>query len=381
MDIYNLGLYRTFDPTGRDVLGMYRGKTIVLLGNEFSTGEFGRSSVTDAVDVSEISKLAAQGTSILVCDVEMSRSSDMRRWLGDVVHRTSNIPGAHIFMEPDDVVECLRQKRDDTRYITSAKIGVTWEKSADKFQRLLLKQFPSRRFLISKHDELRICVRESLDLSCRVAVFFSQGSTRPAACQYTLVSILPFSTRLSLVWSFFTKDHPYAKIAEYLSISIANDLLAEQRAGGISLLEEFLSYNPCQFNSNSIYFVAVILSAISYGRGLRKKSSKDDIQRFCESHYSSDLQMVLASRLRWQRRLSMKDMRGTISAACGIDVNEYNSRISSSSEIESEIRESVTRRKGRSDDARVQFEKSYEDCLDELLEFIPASLTRYDILW
>jgi hypothetical protein len=152
---------------------MYRGKTIVFLGNEFSTGEFGRSSVTDAIDVAEINKLAAQGTSIFVCDVEMSRSRDMRRWLGDVVHRTSNIPGAHMFMELDDVVDCLRQKRDDTRYITSAKVGLTWEKSADKVLRLLLKQLPSRRFLISKHDETRICVRESLDLNCRVAVFFS----------------------------------------------------------------------------------------------------------------------------------------------------------------------------------------------------------------
>jgi hypothetical protein len=378
MDIYNLGLYRTFEPKGRDVLGMYRGKTIVFLGNEFSTGEFGRSSVTDAIDVAEISKLAAQGTSIFVCDVEMPRSRDMRLWLGDVIHRTSNIPGAHMFMEPDDVVDCLRQKRDDTRYITSAKVGLTWEKSADKFQRVLLKQLPSRRFLISKHDETRICVRESLDLNCRVAVHFSHGSTGTAACQYTFISILPFSTRLSLLWSFFTKTHPYAKIAEYLSISIANDLLSEQRIGGTSLLEEFLSYNPCQFNANSVYFVAVILSAISYGRGVRKKSSKEDIQQFSETHYSSDLRMVLASRLRWQRRLSMKDMQGKISAACGIDVNEYNSRISTSSEIGSEIRESVTRRKGKTDDARIQFETMYADCLDELLEFIPVSLTRYD---
>jgi hypothetical protein len=88
--------------------------------------------------------------------------------------------------------------------------------------------------------------------------------------------------------------------------------------------------------------------------------------------------MVLASRLRWQRRLSMKDMQGKISAACGTDVNEYNSRVSCSSGIESEIRESVTRRKGKTDDARVQFETMYADCLDELLEFIPVSLTRYE---
>jgi gas vesicle protein len=360
----------------KDVLGMYRGKTIVLLGNEFATGEFARSSVTDSIDVAEISKLAAQGTSVLVCDVEMSRSADIRRWLGDVVHRTSNIPGAHMFMEPEDVVECLRLKRDDTRYITSPKVGVSWEKGADKFLRLLSKQFPSRRFLMSKHDESRICVRESLDLNCRVAIFFSHGSIEPAASQYTFISILPFSTRLSLLWSFFTKTHPYAKIAEYLSISIANDLLAEQKTGDIFLLSEFLTFNPCQFNSNSVYFVAVILSAISYGRGLRKKSSRDDIQQFSETHYSSDLQMVLASRLRWQRRLSLKDMRGKISAACGIDVNEYNSHVAYSSDVESEIRETVTRRKGRNDDARVHFEKTFQNCFDELLEFIPASLTR-----
>src|SRR5579859_2497341 len=83
MDVFNLGLYHTFEPRGRDVLGMYRGKTIILLGNEIhgncNTGNSGVQepmSCLDLLDPGEITKLVSQGTSILVSDVEMARGRD-----------------------------------------------------------------------------------------------------------------------------------------------------------------------------------------------------------------------------------------------------------------------------------------------------------------
>ena len=78
MDIYNFGLYGTFEPNGIDILGMYKGKTVLILGNMYPQG-LGSTSIPECLDVLEVAKVLAEGTTILVCDVEQSRLAETKQ--------------------------------------------------------------------------------------------------------------------------------------------------------------------------------------------------------------------------------------------------------------------------------------------------------------
>jgi hypothetical protein len=401
MDVFNLGLYHTFEPKGRNVLGMYRGKTIILLGNEIHHNDNNNSnnggsqdpiSCLDLLDTGEITKLVSEGTSILVSDVEMARGRDLRRWLSDVVHRTYCTPTSHLLMDSDNILKCLRQtQKNDTKYIMPIK--GPWEKQADKMAKALDKQFPDRRFLVSQQDSTKISVREGLGYDARVSVMFRLNTTdETGMMQYTLVSLLPFRTRLSLLWPLL-KDSKQLEIMEYLTLSITNSLIIEQRSnsgggggsssgGGTPHRNEFLQFDQlAQFDTSSIVFITTILSSLSR-RGLRRKST-DEIQLFLSQHYHSPELIEMAnSRLRWTRRLSVRDIRTRISQACNLDIAEYDSRILNAREIDTEIhvlRNNMTRGGGREEEllGKRGFESRFPDCMDELLEFIPSSLTRY----
>lgn len=376
MDIFNLGLYRTFEPKGRDVLGMYRGKTIILLGNEIhnNTGSQTPISCLDLLDTGKITKLVSEGTSILVSDVQMARGRDIRRWLADVVHRTFCTPRAHLLMDLDSTLKTLRQVQNDTKYIIPIK-GL-WEKQADKMAKALDKQFPRRRFLVTQQDATKISVREGLGYEARVSVMFRLNTTdETGMMQYTLVSLLPFRTRVALLWPLL-KDSKQLEIMEYLTLSIANSLISEQKSSGTTHRNEFLQYDiRGQFDASSIVFVTTILSALSR-RGVRRKST-DEGQTFLDLHYTPELKDMANSRLRWARRLSLRDIRTRIAQACNLELAEYDSRILNADEIETEIHVRNVIRGPRADDGKRKFEMRYPECMDELLEFIPSSLTRY----
>jgi hypothetical protein len=387
MDIYNLGLYQTFEPKGRDILGMYCGKTIILLGNEIhhhpttpttpnnSTSQDPISCLS-LLDTGEITKLVASGTSILVCDVEMARGRDMRRWLADVVHRTYLLPNAHQFMDSDNIIKSLRQKIDNTKYIVPVKSAV-WEKQAEKLARALDKYFPGRRFTVSQQDREKISVREGLGYEALVSVMFrTNTSDETWMMQYTLVSVLPFRTRVALLWPLLVNSRALF-IMEYLTLSIANSLIIEQRTGHSKYRNEFLHFGKERFDASSIIFVTTILSTLSR-RGLRRKST-DEIQLFLDRHYSLDLVEMANSRLRWARRLSGRDIRTRIAVACKMDLAEYDSRILNANEIETEIHVRNVIKSPRTEDGKRTFEERYKDCIGELLEFIPSTLTRLDL--
>ena len=121
MDIYNFGLYGTFEPNGMDVLRLYSGKTVIILGNKYPQ-ESGSTSIVDYLDVVEVAKVLAEGTTIFVCDVEKSRMGEMRGWIADVVHGSS-IPTIDGFVDKHGLIRCLQAKKDDTRYMLTTKIS------------------------------------------------------------------------------------------------------------------------------------------------------------------------------------------------------------------------------------------------------------------
>ena len=197
----------------------------------------------------------------------------MRRWLADVVHRTYLLPNAHQFMDSDSIIKSLRQKNDDTKYIVPVK-GAVWEKQAEKLAKGLDKYFPNRRFTVGQQDREKISVREGLGYEALVSVMFrTNTSDETWMMQYTLVSLLPFRTRVALLWPLLVSERKLL-IMEYLTLSIANSLIIEQRTGQTRYRNEFLQFGKEKFDVSSIVFVTTILSTLSR-RGLRRKSTDE----------------------------------------------------------------------------------------------------------
>ena len=343
MDIYNFGLYETFEPNGMDVLLLYSGKTVIILGNKYPQ-ESGSTSIVDCLDVVEVAKVLAEGTTIFVCDVEKSRMGEMREWIADVVHG-SGMPTIDGFVDKQGLIRCLQAKKDDTRYMLTTKISQP--KFADNLLGRLQKEFPSRRFTVSKHNVSKISVRESLDVYASIAITFDDAKTNHI--QYSFISILPYSSRIQLLWSCFVKN---TRVTEYLTWSIAHDILLEQSYQQSRLTREFLSFQGHLLKSPSINFIIMILSAVSQTREYKSSSKRFEIQRFMERHYPPEAMKTLILRLRKSRKLVLKDIRTKIASACGFDERVYHSKILHLSDIASEIRDAIPRRLDTYDHSR-----------------------------
>ena len=371
MDIYNFGLYGTFEPNGIDILGKYNGETVLILGNKYP-GELGSTSILECLDNVEIAKALAAGTTIFVCDVEKSRMAEMKERIANVVHG-STVPTIDGFVDKYGLIRCIQARKDNARYILTTKTSQT--KFADNLLQKLQKQFTSRRFAVSKHNESKISVRESLDVYANMSIIFDDANTKQM--QYSFISTLPFMTRISLLWSCFTASS-LETVTENLALSIVHDVTLEQNYQQSRLAKEFLSFKGHLLDSTSVDFIAMILSAISQAQENRSRSKRFEIQRFIEKHYAPETMKTLTLRLRNSRKMSLKDIRRKIGSACGFDEREYYSRVLHSSAIGSEIRDvTPPRRLDEYDNRRNNFEAVFANHLDELLNFRDSSLTRY----
>ena len=368
MDIYSFGLYGTFEPDGIDVLQMYSGKTVIILGNNYPK-ESGSTTIVDCLDVVEIAKVLAKGTTILVCDVEKSKVAEMREWIAGVVHGSS-IPIIDGFVDKHGLVRCLQMGQDNARYILTTKTSQT--KFADNLLRRLKKEFPSRRFAASKHNESKISVRESLDVYASIGVTFDDAKTDHV--KYSFVSILPYSNRIKLLRSCFIKN---THVTKYLTWSIAHDILLEQSHQQSRLANEFLSFKGDLLESTSMDSLGVILSAISQAQEHKSHWGRFEIWRFIERHYPLETMKTILSRPQNSEKTSLKDIRKKIASACGFDERVYNSKILHSSDIASELRDVTPRQLDNYDHTRNKFERRFSDHLDKLLDFRDSVLTRY----
>ena len=380
LDIYNLGLYQTLYPRRRSVMSLYTGKTIVMMGNEFGRGDFEKTSVLELIDVRELAKLLGEGTNVLICDVEMDRQEDVHGWMARVIHSGSDATEKEIMLDSADGVVWGFSENSGRRISMIVPVkNASWEKQSEKMLRVLTKQFPTRRFAVSRKGQHEMCIRESLDRNVRLSVTLTDTiTTNPGMNHYAAINILSFRSRLRLLWSSFSRNNVNPSLTELLTLSVTHDILTDTTS---SVLKAFLSFQSrCSFGSVSIVFVVLILSAISTGK-LRSRASKDAIQKFLQGHYDTELLDALQLQLRKVRRLTLRDIQLKIAAICAMEISTMEELILNSVEIGSEVRQD--REPSLVDPGMIQFESMFADCMDELLESIPASLTRYllRIMW
>jgi hypothetical protein len=68
------------------------------------------------------------------------------------------------FVDTEGLERCLKERNDDTRYILNIKKGETYEKFAAKLLAVLQREFPSRRFAVSRLGDAGVLVLEMVAL-------------------------------------------------------------------------------------------------------------------------------------------------------------------------------------------------------------------------
>ena len=371
MDIYHLGLYGTFFPKGQNILEHYKGKTIIIMGNEWQNKNAVWSSILKLIDVMDIAQLIRHGTSFLISEIETSRVHTMKKWMSDIIHGTSPEAFLEGSVDSSTLVHCLRQQNHDTRYILNAQdvsVTGTWWKLADRTIKVLTKEFPARRFAVSRVDEEeKICVRESLGYHVRMAVVpeCEDGFVWPA------ISVLPFEMRVKLLAGMFGKKGlEITDVVQYLTLSVAHDLAVEQQYGESDLLGQFLKQESGLWDAGSNDLMVSILLGIP-----RNGKRTDEIERFFSKHYSTEVSKLVLARLKKAKVMPLKEIRKQLASVCGLSVGAYSSRVMFSSIIGSEFREGT--RMTVKDDGRLYFESAYSEHLQDLLNFPDSSLSRY----
>ena len=333
-----------------------------MMGNE-ATKKGQKVSVIGLVDRREMTKLLSEGTNVIICDVEIAREGEVRRWMSDLIHgtRCSN----EILVEQDALMKKVIERKE-VRLIVPLK-SLPWEKQSQKTLATLSKYLPLRRFSLSRYRESQFIIQESLPRTVRFMLTFRDTTD---INRFAVISVLSFHSRLESLWSSFSRNTVHSELTELLVLSISHDILMDKSQHTLS---QIFSHEPRRsFGSLSIVFVVIILAAIS--SLVRSKGSKE-IQQFLQGHYSEELHDAVHLQLRTIRRLSLRDVRMKIALNCGVEIHSLDRRILDSKKIDSEVRVEETLE--TEDDGNAEFEEMYSDCMDDLLRSIPDGPTMH----
>lgn len=92
VDVFNINLQGTFieSTTGKNVLSLYQGKSIIMCANAFQYFQSGQREIWQLLDASEVARLARMSTSFVFLDV--TDSAALRDWWemppNDVLNKT-----------------------------------------------------------------------------------------------------------------------------------------------------------------------------------------------------------------------------------------------------------------------------------------------------
>jgi hypothetical protein len=301
MDTCNVSLEGHFDVmtgsediAGQNLFSLYKGKTIIMLGNEFPYFERDQRCALDLVDEKDLSPAMINGTSLLV-------SNPARTELECHVPRlllASSFPKTREFKTIKKLVAAIANSRKsndffETKFICLPKhIGDESKRCLQKANRAateLAKRVPHLRFVISTTPasafnprlpgragkvEVLPCIPYS-----NSKMFFtldSTGSNRFVEINtFGILLSLPLSIRLKMLWDELENNTPnkiLLDVIEYdLIIEIKrfsnpqgpwpDSISSDKMLSHLNRLEAFLSYDPSrQFGRLTIDRMTSLLS-------------------------------------------------------------------------------------------------------------------------
>lgn len=261
MDVWNVSVNGHLELLGgtknterQSLFQLYKGKTIIMLGNSFSYFDRGQRTAMDLIDPKDFATATFGGTNLLISgmDVDPKQTLYLTRLL-----RTSAYPQCREFATVKQLVaavalDCHEKNFYITQYVCTPKPrGDNSQRCSSKANRAaseLLKRLPNFRFLISwaSADASVIATAGRVEVfPCTPYAKSKFILTRPVAAhrfeemnEFAILLSLPFTTKLEMLWDDFGKEGSASKKVSTQSLAAAIEL------DMITELARFVNPNP-----------------------------------------------------------------------------------------------------------------------------------------
>jgi hypothetical protein len=285
MDIWNVSLYGHMG-LDQSLLYKYRGKTVILMGNQFPYFERGPRTVLNLIHKTDIAAATLAGTSFIVSNMSVNETviSDAPRYL-----RSGNYPHIRHFNTVKALVKSVSgASRDtgflDTKFVVALQKGRAYMQKAQHCAKELKKHVPNLRFAImpspqggSGHGEIEVLPCIPYDYG---RFLISTNSTRrfDELNGFLIQYCLPFKSRIEMLWDLWANGPKESARCEGVAQIMEFDLVIEMARyigsdppwpdsikkddvlSHLKRISKFLGHNTVQqFSQSSIRTVTTIL--------------------------------------------------------------------------------------------------------------------------
>ena len=308
MDIWNVSLNGHLElisgpniATRRSLFDLYKGKTIIMLGNSFEYFSRGQRKAMDLIDQKDLAPAALVGTSLFWAGLDVD-DLQLRQLPHQLLANSS--PLTRKFTTIKKLVQAIVGSRDQSGFYSTkfvcfpAKKGNDKSRCAAKAERarkLLKQQVPNLRFIITWTSIAESAAGEIEVMPCTPYDLGRFVITRPAVRRFEEINgfcallSLPFATRLQILWEDWEQRNPTEKATtperrapapKGLSNIVEYDIIIEltrfttnppwpdcirkeDLISHMGRLEKFFTYErDCLFSRDSIGPVTAILGNI-----------------------------------------------------------------------------------------------------------------------
>ena len=233
MDVWNVSVNGHLELLGgssnaerQSIFQLYKGKTIIMLGNSFPYFDRGQRTSMDLIDPKEFANSAFDGTNLFISalDVNQNQPVNLSRLL-----RMSTYSLSREFDTVNQLVKAVILERHEKTFYNTVFVccpkargnnATRCDGKANRAARELLRHLPHLRFIVSWTSaealdggatgagkvEVRPiipCDRSKLILTRPVPASRSDEMN-----EFALLLSLPFATKLAMLWKEFSGDYP-----------------------------------------------------------------------------------------------------------------------------------------------------------------------------
>lgn len=227
---------------------LYKGKTIIMLGNNFPYFDRGQRTAMNLIDPKEFAPAAFGGTNLFISavDVDKIQPFQFTRLL-----RTSAYPESREFTTVKELVNAIIVERHEKNFYNTQYVclpttrGDNSQRCSSKANRAaseLLRRLPNLRFMISwtSAEALERTVNSAgrvevkpctpYDRSKLIVTRAVPASRSEEMNEFAILLSLPFTTKLEMLWNEFGEVKPAQRngyprgIAEIIKVDIVTEL-------------------------------------------------------------------------------------------------------------------------------------------------------------
>jgi hypothetical protein len=255
MDVWNVCVNGHLELLGgprnmerQSLFQLYRGKTIIMLGNTFPYFDRGQRTAMNLIDPKDFVPETFNGTNLFISamNVDKNQPGQLTRLL-----RASSYPNSREYNKIKELVAAIMAERHETSFYNTQYVclptpqGDNAQRCSSKANRAaaeLLKRLPSYRFMISwtSAEALDRAVNSAGKIEVWPCTPYDRSKfilTRPVPDnryeemnEFAVLVSLPFTTKLEMLWNEFGEDKSGQRkysppgLSEVIAVDIITEL-------------------------------------------------------------------------------------------------------------------------------------------------------------